>query len=472
MKKSKLIAALRTMEESEAARLRKFVTSPYFNEQEELPRLLDFLLGFGPDFTAASLNKRASFAAVFPGQPYDDKKYRYMASNLYQLVEQFWVAEQQKQETFRNEVLLMDHLSNRRLDKGYRHSRRRIDRYTKQETARTSEYFLQQLHWAEAEERHFERQRLRQYDASIQRAADMLDRYYHLRKLRFACGMLDRQTIIKGDYDLNISSYWLAHLEHQHFFGEPIIELYFNILQALLDENNTAHFDRLQDMLAHHSTSIPKESLKDIYLFGINYCARKIRQGKEAYISRALQLYLDGIESEILIDSGYLSPWAFTNVVKLALRLRRYHWIEHFIQRYAPILPDTFRENALHYNLAELYYYTRRFEKAQEHLNRVAYSDLNYYLGARVLLAKIYYENGEVEPLLSLLAAFNIFLKRNKLISAALKQTFLNFCDILFQIVRGKHRHWNKLSEKIRNTGLLTDRDWLLSVYQQHEEVA
>ena len=467
MKKSKLIAALQTINEEEAARLQKFVASPYFNEQEELTRLLGFLLGFWPEFTAESLDKRACFAAVFPGRPYEDKRYRYMASNLYQLVERFWVVEQQKQETLRNEVLLMDSLSSRRLDKGYQHSHRRIARYMKQQTARNSEYFLQQLHWAEAEERHFGRQRLRQYDASIQRAADMLDRYYHLRKLRFACGMMDRQTIIKGDYSLNISNHWLAHLQHQQFFDEPIIELYFNILQALLDENDATHFDRLQNMLAHHSASISKESLKDIYLFAINYCARKIRQGQEAYISRALQLYLDGIESEILIDGGYLSPWAFTNVVKLALRLRRYNWIEHFIQRYGPALPDIFRENALHYNLAELYYYTRRFEKAQEHLNQVAYSDLNYYLGARVILAKIYYEAQEIEPLLSLLAAFTIFLKRNKLISADLKQTFLNFCDILFQIVRGRRRQWNKLGGKIRTTRLLTDRTWLLSVYEK-----
>ncbi|MCB0565326.1 MAG: hypothetical protein KDD01_13210 [Phaeodactylibacter sp.] len=467
MKRSKLITALQAMDRTEVGRLRQFVASPYFNEREELPGLLQFLLDFWPDFSSEGLSKRACFHAVFPNQAYDDKKFRYTASNLYQLVEQFWVTEQQKQETLHNETLLMDCLSKRQLYKSYNQSRRRMRQYMEIEKTRNSQYFFEQLQWAEVEERHFERQRLRQYDDSIQRAADNLDRYYHLSKLQFACAMLDRQTIIKGDYVLNISGHWLAHLQHQQFFGEPIIELYFNILQALLDESDEMHFDRLQGMLAHHSADIAKRSLKDIYLFAINYCARKIRQGKEGYIGRALQLYLDGIESEILIDNGRLSPWAFTNVVKLALRLRRYQWIERFIQRYAPALPDTFRENALHYNLAELYYYTRRFDLAQEHLNQVAFSDMNYYLGARVILAKIYYETEAIEPLLSLLAAFTIFLKRNKLISADLKQTFLNFCDILFQAVRGKRRHWKKLGEKIRTTRLLTDRNWLLSIYEK-----
>lgn len=467
MNKSKLVKALRGMDEKEITRLQKFVSSPYFNEREELSRLLGFMLGFWPGFSSDKLSKEACHEAAFPGQPYEDKRFRYLASNLYQLVERFWVVERQAEETLRNEILLMDHLSNRQLNKGYRQSQRRMRRYMKQGKARNSEYFLRQLQWAEAEERHFERQRLRQYDASIQRAADNLDCYYHLRRLQFACAMLDRQTIIKGDYELNISNHWLAHLQHCRFFGEPVIELYFTILQALLSEDDEAHFGRLEAMLAHHSAGIANESLKNIYLFAINYCARKIRQGKEGYISRALQLYLDGIESEILIDNGHLSPWAFTNVVKLALRLQRYHWIEHFIQRYAASLPENFRENALHYNLAELYYYTNRYEDAQAHLNQVAFSDMNYYLGARVILAKIYYEKEETEPLLSLLAAFTIFLKRNKLISSDLKQTFLNFCDILFHIVRGKGRRWKKLGEKIRTTRLLTDRAWLKAIYEE-----
>lgn len=152
-------------------------------------------------------------------------------------------------------------------------------------------------------------------------------------------------------------------------------------------------------------------------------------------------------------------------MVKLSLRLQHYTWIESFIQEYAPKLPGSFRENALHYNLAELYYYTNRFDQAQEHLNQVAFSDLNYYLGARVLLAKIFYETDEEEALLSLISSFTIFLKRNKQLSNNLKHTYLNFCQILFQILRRSPAQMKKLQEKISNTSLLTDRAWLENIY-------
>ena len=82
------------------------------------------------------------------------------------------------------------------------------------------------------------------------------------------------------------------------------------------------------------------------------------------------------------------------------------------------------------------------------------------------MLAKIYYETNEENALLSLLAAFTVFLKRNKNISADLKKTYLNFCHFLFQIIRKKKKHLPKLREEIRITKLLTDRAWLLKELQ------
>ncbi|MCB0582386.1 MAG: hypothetical protein KDD10_24120 [Phaeodactylibacter sp.] len=467
METSKLLDAVRALEEPEQSRLRQFAASPYFNEQEELIRLLDYILRFGQGFEGRGLAKENAFQHLFPGMPYEDKRMRYLMSGLNQLVEQFLAAERSRKQENHYRLALLEAVSERGLEKAYRQTLRKLESSLAAEPYRGGAFFYHRMRQAETEERHFQLQRRRKYDESIQFASDYLDRFYFLQKLKYACIMLDRQAILQGSYELNIGKEWEAHLRSRAFFDEPIISLYYTILQALLEEGKESYFRVLRKSLADPGPGIPPGDLQDIYLFAINYCARKIRQGREDYIGQALQLYLDGIQSEILIDNGQLSPWAFTNVVKLALRLRRYHWIEHFIQRYAPALPEAFRENALHYNLAELYYYTNRFEQAQEHLKQVAYSDLNYYLGGRVILAKIYYENEEVEPLLSLLAAFTIFLKRNKLISSDLKQTYLNFCDILFQIVKGKRRHWKKLGKKIQETRLLTDREWLQSVYKE-----
>lgn len=459
MKNYKVISLLQTLNESEFRRLEAFVASDYFNRDEDLRRLLACLRVRYPAFSPADLDKNRLFQQLYPGQRYSDKQLRYLLSGLNKLAEHFLAIQKIEKSPYQCQLALLEELSQRGLEKSYRHADKALA--LQERTGDSGDYFFAQFRWAVVKGQHFDRQRLRRFDENIQHAAAQLDRYYFLHRLRIVCAMLDRQAILQARYQPNLPTGWIRRLEEQHFFQEAVIRLYFTIYQALSDENEETHFEQLKQGVADASGQIPVQDLRDIYLFAINYCARKIRQGKDRYAEEALHLYRAGITGHILIENGELSPWAFANVVKLSLRMRQYHFIEGFIEKYAPFLPPAFRENALHYNLAELYYYTGHFEKAQEQLHRVAFSDLNYYLGARVLLAKIYYETGAEEPLLALLASFTIFLKRNRELSNDLKHTYLNFCQLLFQIVRRRPARLADIARRIQGTELLTDRAWL-----------
>lgn len=461
MQNSKLILLLKSLDGGELSRLEDFLSSEYFNQDPDISRLFAVLRSHHPDFPSGKLTKKRVFQLLFPGQAYTDKQLRYLMSRLNKLAEEFLAIRNLEGRPYQYQLSLLEELSRRGLEKSYRQIDRLLARDLKDRKGDGGAYFLAQFQWAQIKEQHFERKRIRQFDESIQTASAQLDRYYFLNRLRHSCAMLDRQTILQAHYELNISPEWLRHLEEQDFFNEPIIRLYYTIYQALSDEKAEAYFEKLKEGIEEESGRIPFNDLREIYLFAINYCARKIRQGRNEYVVEALKLYRSGIEEGILIEEGTLSPWAFTNVVKLSLRMKQYEEIEAFIAQYAPFLPEAFRENALHYNLAELYYYTDRYEEAQDQLLQVAWSDLNYYLGARVLLAKIYYETDAEEPLLALIASFTIFLKRNKELSNNLKHTYLNFCRLLFQIIRRPPARLDKICKQIQTTELLTDRSWL-----------
>lgn len=465
MQNRKIIHLLQTCSPEELEEMGKFLNSPFYNQDPVVVSLFDKLCKFHPDFSEPKLTKQYLFKSVFPHDEYDDKSLRYLLSNLTKLLEQFLAVQKIREHPSLLQLALLEVQSERGLQKGYR----RTSQHLKQSISgkSSSDSFFTRMQWSEIREKHFQKQRVRKFDPSLQHFANNLDQYYFLNRLKIVCAMLDRQTILQAEYKLNISEAWIQHLKANAFFGEPLIQIYYSIFQALQHETDESHFVDLIAFLREFSSAIAETDLKDIYLFAINYCARKIRQGKEKYVGEALQLYRDGIEKSLLLDEQGLSPWAFTNVVKLALRQQQYDWIEGFINQYAPILPEQFRENALHYNLAELYYYTNRFNLAQQHLIQVQFSDLNYYLGARVLLAKIFYESGEEEALLSLISSFTIFLKRNKALSGNLKRTYLNFCQILFQIVRRSPTRMKKLGDTINNSELLTDRTWLEKVYKK-----
>ncbi len=97
------------------------------------------------------------------------------------------------------------------------------------------------------------------------------------------------------------------------------------------------------------------------------------------------------------------------------------------------------------------------------------FSDLNYQLGSRVMLIKTYYELEEIESLLSSLASFRNFLRRNKKISQPLRRPYLNFCNLLHQILRQNHKQPSQIEQSIRESDFLAERAWLLRLFdEQH----
>lgn len=469
MRNIKLISVLQSFDKREIRSFQQFVDSPYFNQDEKLGLILALIINRLDNPCSSRELKEGLHTTLFPKDAYDDKRMRYLFSDLSQLAEKFLLDQSYQAKHVQQQLDLANIYNQRKLPKLYRQSIQKVEKHFEAQPQRDVLYFQQHLEMVMIKDEHFQQQRLRKFDENLQWVSDDLDRYYYLQKLRQACMMLDRQAILTANYDLGISQSWLDHLVERSFFQELIIRIYYTILMCTLEEDELKHFEELKKMLASVKQEITNSDLADIYRFAINYCARKIRKGRSEYLEEALQLYVRGIASALFLEDGRLSPWTFTNVVKLALRLEKFDWIEEFITTYAPSLPVEFQENALHYNYAELYYYRQDLDKALVHLNQVALDDLNYALGARVMLAKIYYETDEVNALLSLLAAFSLFLKRNRKISANIKHTYQNFCDLLFQLVRRNPKKLHLIKQKIEETNLLTDRGWLRTISEQLE---
>ncbi len=425
-------------------------------------QLLDLLLAYWPAFEAPLPGKTDIYAALYPGRAFDDKDWRYLLSSVCALIEDFWVDGRQRTHVRDRLNHRLAALADHGVDKAYRHALRQAEAAKREAPFRDVFFFLDTYRLYDQQHRSFAQKRLRQHDETLQQASEYLDRFYFLEKLRYACAMLERQHILQGVFQAGIGDAWLRHLEEQAFFGEPLIRLYHHALQMQQDEADESRYRALREALLLPAQTYPPDDRQAVYQMAINYCARKIRQGMDRYTEEALSLYAAGIQDGVLLEKGRLSPWTFTNVVKLALRLRRFDWLREFMNHNSHLLPDEHREHVLHYNLAELYFYTNRLKEAQMALLQVEMTDLNYYLGARVLLAKIYAETGEDEALLSLLAAFTVFLKRNKEISAELKQTYLNFCRLLWQLMHARPGKTQVVVESIRMAQSLTDRAWLL----------
>ncbi len=470
MKTYKLMQLLQTLSEQEWDDFLAFLRSPYFTKEavswELCLAIRKFLTDSGGKLPAAE----ALFKIIWPDKTFQQKTLAYSLSRLNKLAERFLILQQQDLEPERQDLTALQIFSKRNLDKHFAATQRNFQARLSTSVSRGEAFYLLRSDYAELMDQHYVHQKIRKQDNSIQLATDDLDRYYYLRRLQYACSMLDRQNILEVSYKVGLSEAWMHHLTGTTLIGEPLIHLYLNIFRALREESEEGHFLELKTSLLNLMDESTPQTLSEPLLLTINYCARKIRAGQEEFVGEATELYRKGIEAGLLLKDKEISPWTYTNFVKLNLRLEQYSEAREFIEEYTDLLPASFRQNAHNFNYAELLYYTNEKERAQEYLNQVAYSDLGYYLGARVLLAKIYYETAAEESLLSLLASFTVFLQRNRQVSRNIMRTYLNFCQLFSRVLRTSPAKMDKVITRIEEIQPLTDRSWLLAVAKQISE--
>ncbi|MBK9108077.1 MAG: hypothetical protein IPM92_06735 [Saprospiraceae bacterium] len=84
------------------------------------------------------------------------------------------------------------------------------------------------------------------------------------------------------------------------------------------------------------------------------------------------------LKTDVILVNGEISPWSFKNIITLALRLGKYNWVENFISDYGPRISNIYRENAVNYNSASLFFYLKAYNKAIPLLQIVQFDELTY----------------------------------------------------------------------------------------------
>lgn len=463
MQNSKLIRLLRTFSAREWKSFLDFAKSPYFNRNGEVTGLCEWLAAAAPGFDNA--DRRAAYAAIFPGQAYDETRLNHLMSFALKLGERFLAFEKLEDDGFTVDYHTLQSLAERGLEKEYRFLFEKKHTVLWKEKRRDARFYLENYWLENLEANRLSRSTVRKFNEHVQRTADHLDAFYLAEKLRCTCYMLTSQYVIATPYNLQLVQEISRFVENLPVLPEaPAIQAYFRIFQLMTKEDSQPDFEALKALLAGHEASFGAEEMAELYQYAINYCNLQIMKAKEYFVGEALELYIQGVESGILLQNGFLSPWHFKNMIKLGLRLKKYDWTEHFILNNNRFLENEYRQDALYYNLAELYYHTHRYDEAMVHLNKMEFTDLHYNLGAKVILAKIYFETEAYDALESLLHAFRTYLHRNKLISEDLRRAYLNFIVLLTQVIGTTAEKRLLLQEKAAKMQLLAEKNWLFGM--------
>ncbi len=467
MKNSQLWEVLSALTPKDRKYFGRWVRSPFFNRNERLIRLLEYL----EDCLSASSLPHPSRAKrrvfIHKDQP-SDGLLRVAVSDLYKQLESYLVFQERAGSEASFQLDLGRAYRKRGLARHFQKAIKKAEAAREHHPHRHAEYLDNRF--AVAFERYQEKsagERVAEFN--LQQLSDFADTAFIAQKLRLTCIALSHQTVYKADYDLGMLSAVLSEVERRGLHQLPAIGLYYFGYRLMAEPDEEQHFTRLKAMLLHESGKLPADEQRNLCLMALNYCIKKVNALSEQYYREAFDLYKFAVQQALLFENGQLSHFAFNNIVAIALKVGEVDWSDQFIQAYAPQLERKHRSSTVHLNLARVAYARRDYDEALMHLQGADYKDRINNLIAKVLQLKIFYELQEYDLVDAHLNALTTHIRRQRVMGYH-RTNYLNmarYTRALLHLAPGDGRERELLRQSIESERILTEKEWLLSMLSQ-----
>ena len=467
MAKNKLDRLLSQIPYREMQELKKWASSPLHNPRKEARDLFSILYSARfqklPPPSETELHR-----VIWPEKNYSPLDLRHLRSQVYKVVEDFLIDRQCKKDPHLRQSLLLEALQSLEMEKEIASALQKGQKKLAAEPNKDQASYYQafKLHRTAYSS---SRNRNQFNTEALEGTIRQLDNFYILQALTWATSALNHQRIFRFDYHSPLLEKVLDLAAQLSWEEEPAIAVYYKLYLSLNHSEQTQHFRDFRDLLYQSEGVFGQEELKSLYLLGINYCIRRLNQGKSEYFEEVFLLYQKGLSSEALLDRGKLSPFTYKNIVAAALRLQEFQWAENFTKEYAGRLDSPEQDSYQAFVLARLAHAKGELKKVVSLLKKVETADLFTRLDAKVLQIKTYHELGETSFVEYLLDSFKQFLRRKEILTyhRQLYSSFIRFAQKMNRLPEGDKSRSQKILDKLEAHGPLPEKHWLKGQIQQ-----
>jgi hypothetical protein len=470
MTDSKLYSVLTHFDKIEQNRLRKYVRSPYFNVNELLMSFLDILFAhINANEKAGVITKELIWASLYDIESFNDVRFRKLSSDLLKLIEDFLAQEKYEKDGLQKASYLLDAIGEKKMEKLHKSGIKSARELLRQQNQKSATFYYYQYLIEKNYYDLSEGELRRSEKSNVEDIINNLDYFYLAEKLRLYNSILSRKSMISHEYHLLFIDEIIEHIGKYQYHDIPPVSIYYRQCLTLMQDHEAKdeHYFELKKLVSKYWRQFPLLEASEIYGGLLNYCIRRLNQVKsDIFYQEFLSVYKEILEKNIL-PNNELNPWSFKNAVQIALRLGEYEWAEKFIKNYNIKLPSEFRDSAVSYNLALVYFYQKKYDNVIEKLQSVDYEDIGYNLNAKSVLISVYYELDSDDALMSLMDSFKTYLHRHKDIAENRRILYLNLMKYvrkLLKLNKGSKleiEHIKKEMEEDRKIGIASEK-WIL----------
>ncbi len=461
------------MAPKQLSRFGDFLRSPYFNKNQDCILLFEYLQKYAPHFSHENLAHTTVLQKLAPAKPLTEKTLAQLNAKLWSLAGKFLAVEAFLRDPWEQQMQTTRQFHALNLPKHHKASRAEAESLCDKTDLRNADYFLKKLVTEKMALEHGDVHQL-DYNEHLQLAADALDIFYVAEKLRYACDILNYETVLNIRYKLAHIKDILRWAEEPAFEKAPPVRVYYHLVQLLKSPEEPAWFERARQAVGQHEQAFPPEELRQIYTLLLNFCTLRInRYNDEHFWLQYLDINKLLLKNGLIFDAAILPPWRYTNLVNVGLKVGQPDWVWNFMHNHRKHLPPEHTENVFRYNLAQYHYYQKNYDAAQKALAQVEFTNVVFNITARSLLIKIYWETDQSELLLAYLEATRIFLHRNRTLDTGRKRQMQKFVEITTKLAKTADFDKERLRVLIQQLPPAQEtlhRDWLAEQIRAHLE--
>jgi hypothetical protein len=473
MLKSSLLQIVSTLTSQELREFGDYVRSPFFNKNESVTKLYDYIALKYPDLDDEILNKEVMFKKLFPGAKYNESFIKTLIFNLSHLAEDYLGYLQYSKEPLAHETHILRELEERNIEGLFLRKLKITEGNLERVKYKNENFFLSKFNLQSFREAHWlNNQRFLNYkdlpEAETYTKSNSILAFFFIKILNEYRLVYSQKRIVNFDYEFEFLDKLLEYLKDNYQkYRSPLLEMVLNQV-LMLKEGKVEYYAKAKEILV-----MEMERLAWIDRFNAMsslsaFALEQYYKGNTDYMKERFELHKIVLENKLYGfngKSGYFDEQLFINIVVVGTQMKELEWCEKFIEEYEPLLNPENKNNPSFLSRSRLSFAKGRYEDAMLNLSKItSLTKASYKTSVKNLTLMIYFEMGQDIQALDVADTYRKFLSRDNILPTAQRERNANFLKFYNYLLKssGNPELISKARAEILTSYNINERQWLL----------
>lgn len=434
-----MVEYLNKLTPEELEKFGKFLTSPYFNSNTNSVKLYDLLYPSYPNIKNENFDKFTLSKNIFSEKRVNDVKIRKLISDFTIALEKFLTQIEIEKNHIGNKISLINSLRTRGFSKRCDMGIREVNKIQKMQFSKDGEYYFNQINIESAYFYYKFSDFKLEYAECLQKRSDNLDYFFIFNKLHTFNEMSFNEMSKSKTFNKSYLNEIIKFLEVNR---EIIKKEHPNIFIIYMVMMMTSTFDdkyleELLQYLDRNENKFTKKNLSYYYHYVRSYYVMKINSGQSKYLEPAFNVFKLMQTKQLFLIDNIINDMEFSSVINIALSLKKYDWLNSFIDEYSKYLDPSFSKDAYNLAKAKILYAKKDFEQVYSHLNEVEFRDPTYYYNSKFIMGRVNFETGNLNGVVYILSNLRQYLRTKEILTpeqVAAIQSFIKYMTHLIDL--------------------------------------